>query len=238
MQALAEKFNLNNEEQNHLLTSLPGEGLLFAMNDHIPLHVVPSPQELELITTNPDEVRKREEALQKLGTTTENLEPYKKEKNFYLLKELNQNQIEFLKNDGYVEARLCGLNTASQWYLVKKPATNESIEHYFMVQAIFEEIRKYTENVNAYSSFGPDITFQVPRKDDPEEFDWYALEIETGTQLEHKNQLEQKTQKNNYNPHYKKWWYVVTDKNLKKEYEQYHETMTRAEIKEKIGELF
>ena len=31
-----------------------GEGLLFAMNDHIPLRVVPSPQEYELITTNPE----------------------------------------------------------------------------------------------------------------------------------------------------------------------------------------
>jgi len=41
----AEKFHLNNEEQNYLLTAASGEGLLFAMNDHIPLKVVPSPQE-------------------------------------------------------------------------------------------------------------------------------------------------------------------------------------------------
>ena len=74
-----------------------------------------------------------------------------------------------------------------------------------MVQVIFETIRKYAENVNACSSFGPDITFQVPRKDDPEEYEWYAIEIETGTQLKTLQDLEMKVAKNNANKYLKEW---------------------------------
>ncbi|HLC92476.1 MAG TPA: DUF87 domain-containing protein [archaeon] len=235
---LAEKFHLNAEEQNYLLTAMPGEGLLFAMNDHIPLKVVPSPQELELITTNPDEIRKREEKLKELGEEKENLEPYKIEKNYYPMKELNKNQIEFLKDKGFIEARLCGLETYSQWFLVKKPESNESVEHYFMVQSIADEIRKYTENVSTFSSLGPDVTFQIQRNED--QIDWYAIEVETGSQLTHQGDLELKTYKNNTSekPKYKEWLFIVTDKKLKQDYGKLHEALTRAEIKEKIQTLF
>src|SRR3989344_1436777 len=162
IEELVEKFHLNNEEQNYLLTAMPGEGLLFAMNDHIPLKVVPSPEEYQLITTNPDEIRKREEKLKELDPKeTENMEAYKKEKNYYPLKGLNPNQITFLKENNFIEARLRGLKEYSQWFLIKKPTTNESIEHYFMVQTIAEELRKYTQSVVTHSTFGPDIVFQI-----------------------------------------------------------------------------
>ncbi len=235
---LAEKFHLNSEEQNYLLTAMPGEGLLFAMNDHIPLKVVPSPEEYQLITTNPDEVRKREEKLKELGTTKENLEPYKIEKNYYKIKELNPDQTEFLKNNGFVQARLCGLENSSQWYLVKKPGEKESIEHYFMVQTIAEELRKYTENVSTYSSIGPDIVFQIQRNED--QTDWFAVEVETGTHLKTPDALELKVYKNNQSekPKYKEWWFAVTDKEVKKEFEKHHLTYKRTEVKEKIESVF
>lgn len=240
IEELSEKFHLNQEEQNLLLTAMPGEGLLFAMNDHIPLKVVPSPKEYELITTNPDELREREEKLCELGTTKkEDLEPYKKEKNYYLLKELNQDQIEFLKNNGFVEARLCGLNNSSQWYLVKKPNSSESIQHFFMVQVIADEIKKFTEDVSTSSSFGPDIVFQVQKKDTTEEeYEWYGVEVETGKQLKNKKDLEEKTKKNNSNEFLKKWFFVVTNKDQKKEYEKLGTTITRTEVRENIKLLF
>lgn len=55
---LTKKFRLNTEEKNLLLTATPGEGLLFSMNDHLPLRVVASPHEYELITTKPEEMKK------------------------------------------------------------------------------------------------------------------------------------------------------------------------------------
>ncbi len=58
IEELGSKFRLNPDEKSLLLTAAPGEGLLFCLNDHIPLRVVPSPGEYELVTTSPDEVRK------------------------------------------------------------------------------------------------------------------------------------------------------------------------------------
>lgn len=234
---LAEKFHLNNEEQNYLLTAMPGEGLLFAMNDHIPLKVVPSPQEYELITTNPDEIRKREEKLKELGKPApENFEVYKMEKKFYLAKELTQIQIDFLIKNEYEEARLCGLDSFSQNYLVKKPSSKESIEHAFMVQIIAEEIKKYTVNVTTNDSVGPDVVFSVDRGTNRE---FYAFEVETGLQSRQITDLTAKVAQNKTeNSKFAQWWFVVTDKTCKTDYERLHQTLTRIEVKEKISSLF
>jgi len=230
---LAEKFHLNGEEQNYLLTAMPGEGLLFAMNDHIPLRVVPSPQEYELITTNPDELKKREDKLKELGTTKEDLEPYKLDKNYYEKKELNEQQIEFLKNSGFEEARLCGLEKTSKNYLVKKPLSKESIEHYFLGELIADEIRHYTDKVCTKQSYEADVIFEV--QVDELKFK-YAFEIETGTLQTRPIQLQEKIEKNN--ELYAQWWFIVTNKDNKKKYSELHETLTRTEVKNKIKEVF
>ena len=235
IQELAEKFHLNGEEQNYLLTAMPGEGLLFAMNDHIPLRVVPSPQEYELITTNPDELQKREDKLKELGTTvTEDLETYKLEKNYYEKKELNEQQVDFLKNRGFEEARLCGLEKSSKQYLVKKPSGNESTEHYFMCQVIAEEIRHYTKNVTLDATVNPDVSFEIEKNGVTLRF---GLEIETGSQSKNKSDLQAKIEKNN-SLGYKEWWFLVTKTINKKKYSELHPTLTRTEIQPLLKELF
>jgi hypothetical protein len=232
---LAEKFHLNQEEQHYLLTSMPGEGLLFAMNDHIPLRVIPSPSEMELITTNPDEIRKREEKLKELGTTKkEDLEPYKIEKNYYLLNELNEQQINFLKSTGFVEARLCGLDNSSKQYLVKKPSGSESVEHFFMVQIVAEEIRHYTNKIILDSTVNPDISFEIERNGLVEK---YAIEIETGSQSRNTGEMNAKVEKNN-SLGYKEWWFLVTDFLAKREYEKLHSTLKRTEVKSLFEKMF
>ena len=235
IQELAEKFHLNQEEQNYLLTSMPGEGLLFAMNDHIPLRVIPSPSELELITTNPDEIRKREEKLKELGTTKkEDLEPYKIEKTYYLLNELNEQQIDFLKSNGFVESRLCGLDNSSKQYLVKKPSGSESIEHFFMVQIVAEEVRHYTNKITLDSTVNPDISFEIEQNGITEK---YAIEIETGSQSRNTGEMNAKVEKNN-SMGYKEWWFLVTDFLAKREYEKLHSTLKRTEVKSLLEKMF
>ena len=232
---LAEKFHLNQEEQNYLLTAMPGEGLLFAMNDHIPLKVVPSPSEYELITTNPDEIRKREEKLKELGTTEkENLEPYKLEKNYYLAGELNEQQVQFLKGNGFVETKLCGLESSPRNYLVKQPKGTESVEHYFLTQVIAEEVRHYAKNVKTDATVDPDVTFEIEKDGLAQRF---AIEVETGTQLNSSaSNLANKIERNNAN--YKEWWFVVTDKYDKDSYRAFHQTLTRTETKPLLESLF
>jgi len=51
---IAEKFMLNPSEQNILLNAQPGEGMLIAMNDHVPLNVIASEKELALVNTKPN----------------------------------------------------------------------------------------------------------------------------------------------------------------------------------------
>jgi len=235
IQELAEKFHLNQEEQHYLLTSMPGEGLLFAMNDHIPLRVIPSPSELELITTNPDEIRRREEKLKELGTTkVENLEPYKIEKTYYLTSELNEQQSDFLKSNGFVEARLCGLDNSSKQYLVKKPSGSESIEHFFMVQIVAEEVRHYTNKITLDSTVNPDISFEIEKNGFVEK---YAIEIETGSQSRNTGEMNAKVEKNN-SLGYKNWWFLVTDFLAKREYEKLHSTLKRTEVKSLLEKMF
>jgi hypothetical protein len=228
----SQKFHLNQEEQNYLLTALPGEGLLFAMNDHIPLKVVPSPSEYELITTNPDEIIQRNKKLKELGKKKEleNLSPFSLDKKYYLKKELTPDQIEFLKEHNFQEARLCALENYSQWYLIQKPDSNESLEHHFMVQVMAEKLKEKGYETVTYATSKPDILCWIPKKKNSEEHDVIAFEIETGKQLRNKQDLEHKTSLNNHQK-YKEWYYIVTNNTDKKEYEKYHPTMTRKEVK-------
>lgn len=57
---LAKTFNLSEGEQRLLLSEGIGEGLFFAGNTHVAMRVVASPQEHQLITSNPQELLARE----------------------------------------------------------------------------------------------------------------------------------------------------------------------------------
>ncbi|MBN1941111.1 MAG: hypothetical protein JW772_02925, partial [Candidatus Diapherotrites archaeon] len=229
---ITEKFNLNQEEQNFILTADKGEGLLFAMNNRIPIKIVSSEKEYEIITTNPDEIREKENK-KKQDKKEEELKEdvLKLRKDFYLKKNLAEQQTDYLKSHGYKEERLVGLEkSGGQIYLIKKPERKESLEHFFLTKLIAQEIRHYTENIVEYSTFGPDITFQIENNG---RFEWIALEIETGKTLQkNPRAIEQKTNRNNSNEHIKQWYYIVTQANMKIEYQKYHETLSRTEIKE------
>ncbi len=238
---LTEKFYLNKEEQKALLTATEGEGFLIAMNDRLPIKVVASKEEHEIITTNPEELRKRDEAGKKVLNEKEDekMEVYRLKKPFYEKNSLTTSQVKFLKLHDYTESRQPEFGEGrGKTFLISKPPANESIKHHFMVQLIAEELRKHTENVSTYSTLGPDIIYQLENKEGL--LEWYALEIETGTQLKNPTQLEAKIRKNNNSkiPQYKQWWFVVTDKSLKRHYEKYKETMTRTEIKDEIKKLY
>ncbi len=70
IEGLAKKFRLGPEEKALLLTAMPGEGLLFSLNDHIPLKVVASPSEYELVTTNPEEIKRLREKAAGAGNSS------------------------------------------------------------------------------------------------------------------------------------------------------------------------
>ncbi len=57
---LADVFNLSEGEQRLLLSEGVGQGLFFAGNTHVAMRVVASPQEHDLVTSNPAELMARE----------------------------------------------------------------------------------------------------------------------------------------------------------------------------------
>ena len=57
---LAQVFNLSEGEQRLLLSEGVGQGLFFAGNTHAAMRVVASPQEHQLITSNPQEILARQ----------------------------------------------------------------------------------------------------------------------------------------------------------------------------------
>ena len=69
MPVLTDTFHLSQGEQQLLTAADVGEGVFFAGQNHVALRVVASPEEHEVITTNPEEVLRRQEqtALKETG---------------------------------------------------------------------------------------------------------------------------------------------------------------------------
>jgi type IV secretory pathway VirB4 component len=227
---LAEKFGLNKEEKNFILTVDKGEGLLFAMNDRLPIKIIASEKEYDIITTNPEELRKREILREKLLENEDlSQEVYSLSKKYYPVSELNEKQIDFLKSVGYLETKQMGLEAGGlRSFLVNPHPENESVDHKFLVQLLYEEIQKHTDKVVRYAVQQPDLVFIANGKR-------IAFEIETGKMLENQKELIEKTES------LKKFdssYFIVTDKYLKPKYEKLAPTLTRIEAKQKISELF
>jgi len=54
--SIVNSFKLNSSERNMIITAGLGEGLLMAENEDIPIKIVASQKEHDLITTNPEEM--------------------------------------------------------------------------------------------------------------------------------------------------------------------------------------
>lgn len=226
---LVEKFNLNKEEKSFLLTVEAGEGLLFAMNDRIPIKVVASEKEYDIITTNPDELKKRQVLRESLSQEEDfNEEVYGLQKSYYKMSELNNKQVAFLKANKFVESRqLCLEPGGAHKYLIGLQPENEGTDHAFLVQLLYEEISKRTNKVMRYPVQKPDLVFVANEKR-------CAIEVETGKNLSDKNKMQEKTKQLK---EFKHGWIVVTDSRLKKKYAQYAKTLGRFEAKKELEKI-
>jgi type IV secretory pathway VirB4 component len=226
---LVEKFHLNEEEKNFLLTLDAGEGLLFAMNDRLPIKVVASEKEYDIITTNPDELKKRQVLRERVSEEDDfNEEVYGLRKAYYKMSELNDKQVAFLRANGFVESRQLGLEAGGAYkYLIGLQPGNESTDHAFLVQLLYEEIKKKTDKVMRHAVQKPDIVFVANGKK-------CAIEVETGSNLPDKEKMKQKAAKLK---EFDIGLIVVTDSKLKKCYKEYGEVMGRFEAKNELERI-
>lgn len=237
MKELAERFNLNQEEQNFILTAQKGEGLLFAMNDHIPITVLASEKEYHIITTNPDELHAKEKTKQEFEQKIQQeqlpkpiINVFLLDKNFYAKEGLTENETRYLKENNYKRIRSQDLAGKAQFYYLKTPPANQSIAHYFLVELIAEELRPHFGTVKTSNTVRADI-----------EFNWnnqkYALEIETEHDIEKdKEKLLVKSSllESDYGQN---WWFIASKTKTKKDYQKYGKTLGRTEIRSWIEQI-
>ncbi|MBI4140895.1 DUF87 domain-containing protein, partial [Candidatus Woesearchaeota archaeon] len=216
---ITDVFHLSFAEKEQLLTANVGEGLIMMENDHQEIKIIASPEEHNLITTNPDELI----ALQ--ANIPPNTPVAKREmlinldlsKGFHKKSVLAPEEIEYLLKNDYKESKHVPLrsNTHSV-YLVKKIGWHSN-EHTFLLHAIYEEILRHTNNVKTdetarVDGINPDIIFTN------EQGEQIALEIETGSNLKyHKQYLIRKTEllTKQYG---NKWHFILTDATWRKRY--------------------
>lgn len=229
---IKEKFNISDNEVNHLLTSQQGEGLLFALNTRMPLKITASPEEHELVTSNPFELMFSSELKKQRDKLRESLPKFETGKAYYLKNDLLPESINFLTENGYREYLLSDLNQGrGSYYLVKDPPKNQSIEHFFMVRLIVDEIMKYTKKVKYYETQNVDIIFE---SDNGKKI---AIEVETGSTLD--SSKEKVIAKGAHlQSDFDEGFFVVTDSRMKKTYSVFGETLSRVEIKERIRGYF
>ncbi len=204
-------FHLSYAEREHLLTANVGEGLLMMENDHQEIKIIASPEEHNLITTKPDELI----ALQ-ANIPVETPVAQKKmlieldlSKGFYKKSTLSPEEINYLRKNDYVERKHVPLRSNTHSIFLVKRIGWHSSEHTFLLHAIYEEILRYTKNVRTDETartdgINPDVVFTNERGEE------IALEIETGSNLQHHKQyLIRKTARlNKIYP--SKWYFVLT----------------------------
>jgi hypothetical protein len=91
-------------------------------------------------------------------------------------------------------------------------------------------LKHYTKKIKTFLSVKPDIVFEINGEE-------WAVEVETGIILKkNKNQLLAKIENLKYN-YGRRWFFVITDRNLLKSYKRYGKTFTRRNIVGKIDKI-
>lgn len=224
---IAKTFQLSNHEREKLISASVGEGILLMENEHSEIKIIASPEEHKIITTRPDEI------LQNNVAETEQKEVNIKvdeDKGFFKKSELNLDEINYLITKGYKVSSHVSLNGGVRHDYLLKPRFNESTSHFFLVKAIESQLRNYTDKIWLYETKEPDIVFELNNEK-------IAVEIETGFKLD--NCIGEFKIKVNYlNKKYKKWFFVVTKRDYKKQYEAFGTTYLRTEIPQIMKKLF
>jgi len=205
-------FHLSNSERTHLLTASIGEGLLIMEDDHSEIKVIASPEEHNLITTNPDELNKNS-IKKKKSKRKENVSiDVDEDKRFFRKDEINKHEIKFLLSKGYTPAKFKSITSNKTEDFLLQPRHNESLTHLFAVFDIAEYLEKRGFKVEKYATKKPDLVFKKGNKT-------YAIEVETGSMLTRKEVFEKKVKSLNKN--YDKWFFILTDRNKVKSYSKY-----------------
>ena len=132
---------------------------------------------------------------------------------FYKRKELNKHEIKYLIKHGYQEYSHKSIVTNKKENYLLKPRHNESLRHMIFVFDIFEFLQGRNIEAAMYTTRMPDVVFKVNGKE-------FAIEVETGTVIKNMKKFREKLVLLN-EKYGKKWYFVVTNRNLIKKYRKF-----------------
>ncbi|MEK6868014.1 MAG: hypothetical protein AABX98_04275, partial [Nanoarchaeota archaeon] len=178
-------FNLSAAEREYLMCAEKGSGILILENEHQELQVIASEQEHDLVTTNPDEMRRKTEKKEGIVIEKEKIDvTLDIEQDVHSAWDKSIEDGNFLSNNGYVLGSFHSLTTKRQMSYFVKQRHPESILHTFYVDLVYQEIKKYTEKVAKYRTEQPDVLFTNGGGEE------IAIEIETGIKAKYASKKE------------------------------------------------
>ena len=151
---------------------------------------------------------------------------------FHYSESLSEEEKTWLLDDGYKKDHQWDPLYKETKEVFVKQRSNESLSHAYLTGFLYKYLQDELGNngVSLYQTKLPDVVF------DTSGFKW-AIEIETGSQYrKNKKELKEKVKLNN-----KKfngtWFFVVTNKNMVSKYRQFHDTVDRNTVLDKIEEI-
>ena len=228
-------FNLSNAEREFLISAKLGNGILILENEHQEIEVIASPEEHELITTNPDELIKlNEEKKPKENSVKKEDEKANLDLTKLVIptKGLTPLQINVLNNHGYSLKRAYNIESKQLDYFIKE-RSNESLDHALLIWLISEEIKKYTSELEIYQTKKPDIVFRNKVEQE------INLEIETGIEFDkHQERLNEKFAQL-YKTSKGRTYIILTNRSIIKRYKRFRlPILQKSQIKEFIKQQF
>ncbi len=224
--SIVQTFRLSAFEKDKLLTARVGEGILISENEHDEVRITASEEEDKIFTTSLKSTETK-------TTQSPQATQFDVNKGFYRKSELSHEQLKVLLANEYAVERHVGLEGGRGILYVIRARTNESTAHFFLVKAIEEYLRTYTDRIETPHSREADIIFEAPDKTK------WAFEIETGSVLKsNRSKFEAKIR--NLNAKYgTQWAFVVTDSmNLYDRYKKFGTTYVRTDMQDVISEIF
>jgi len=225
---ICKTFHLSDSERNHLLTANVGEGLLIMEDDHSEIKVIASPEEHNIITTNPDELKAIEKTPKRQESPKEVEIKIDVDKRYFRKSKLSKDAINLLLDEGYQIKKYKSLLTDKMETFLLQPRHNESLMHLFMTHNISEFLEKNGIETELYTTKKPDIVFEIGGKK-------YAIEIETGSMLTRKKALEERVVY--LNEEYDEWFFVITNRNKVKKYKKLGDTVDVRYAKLRLNKL-
>jgi hypothetical protein len=151
------------------------------------------------------------------------------EEGFFRDSELSLNEKKYLLAKKYIEAEYFSIVSQKTEKFLLKPRHNESPSHFFVVRDTANYLKGKVQNILINTTKNPDIAFTFNKKK-------YGIEVETGTILKKgKKILENKII--DMNKRFDDWFFIITDRNIKKKYIEFADTVDRRGIVKRINKM-